>query len=176
MLEAKDLEMITEIVTRAVEKSTSVMREHIGELRQDVKDLRQDVTELQQDVKDLRQDVTELQRDVKDLRQDVTELQRDVKDLRQDVTELQRDVKDLRQDVTGLQRRTETMEEKISAIKVTQENEVLKGVCIVGEGHLDLSRKLTEILETKEERELMKLRVQYLEREIRRIKDHLEIA
>ena len=148
MLEAKDLEMITEIVTRAVEKSTSVMREHIGELRQDVKDLRQDVTELQQDVKDLRQDVTELQRDVKDLRQDVT----------------------------GLQRRTETMEEKISAIKVTQENEVLKGVCIVGEGHLDLSRKLTEILETKEERELMKLRVQYLEREIRRIKDHLEIA
>ncbi len=155
MLEAKDLEMITEIVTRAVEKSTSVMREHIGELRQDVKDLRQDV---------------------KDLRQDVTELQQDVKDLRQDVTELQRDVKDLRQDVTGLQRRTETMEEKISAIKVTQENEVLKGVCIVGEGHLDLSRKLTEILETKEERELMKLRVQYLEREIRRIKDHLEIA
>ena len=141
MLEAKDLEMITEIVTRAVEKSTSVMREHIGELRQDVKDLRQDV-----------------------------------KDLRQDVTELQQDVKDLRQDVTELQKRTETMEEKISAIKVTQENEVLKGVCIVGEGHLDLSRKLTEILETKEERELMKLRVQYLEREIRRIKDHLKIA
>jgi len=135
MLEAKDLEMITEIVTRAVEKSTSVMREHIGELRQDVKDLRQDV-----------------------------------KDLRQDVTELQQDVKDLRQDVTELQKRTETMEEKISAIKVTQENEVLKGVCIVGEGHLDLSRKLTEILETKEERELMKLRLQYLEREIRRIR------
>lgn len=134
MLEAKDLEMITEIVTRVVEKNTAVMRE-------DIKELRQDVTALQQDVSELRQDVTVLQ-----------------------------------QNVTELQKGSETMEKKISAIKMTQENEVLKGIYIIGEGHLDLNRKLNQILETREDRELMKLRIQYLEGEVRRIKDRLEIA
>lgn len=148
MLEAKDLEMITEIVTRVVEKNTAVMRE-------DIKELRQDVTALQQDVTELRQDVTALQQDVSELRQDVTVLQ---------------------QDVTELQKGSETMEKKISAIKMTQENEVLKGIYIIGEGHLDLNRKLNQILETREDRELMKLRIQYLEGEVRRIKDRLEIA
>lgn len=113
MLEAKDLEMITEIVTRVVEKNTAVMRE---------------------------------------------------------------DIKELRQDVTALRKNSETMEKKISAIKMTQENEVLKGIYIIGEGHLDLNRKLNQILETREDRELMKLRIQYLEGEVRRIKDRLEIA
>lgn len=56
------------------------------------------------------------------------------------------------------------------------ENEVLRGIRIIGEGHLDLSRKMNQILETKEERELMELRVLSLEHEVRRIKDRLEIA
>lgn len=134
MLEAKDLELITEIVTKAVEKGTSAMRE-------DIKEIRQDVKELQEDMKELRQDVTELQKDVKEL-----------------------------------QKTSEVIQEEMSAIKMRQENDVLKGIYIIGEGHLDLSRKLNQILETKEERELMKLRVQYLEGEIRKIKDRLEIA
>ena len=141
MLEAKDLEMITEIVTRVVERNTAVMRE-----------------------------------DIKELRQDVTVLQKDVSELRQDVTVLQEDMTVLQQNVTELQKGSETMRKEISAIKMTQENEVLKGIYIIGEGHLDLNRKLNQILETREDRELMKLRIQYLEGEVRRIKDRLEIA
>ena len=70
----------------------------------------------------------------------------------------------------------EDMSRDITGIKVTLENEVRTGINIIGEGHLDLNRKLDQALENKEERELMKLRILSLENEIRRIKEKLEIA
>lgn len=70
----------------------------------------------------------------------------------------------------------EDMSRDITGIKVTLENEVKTGINIIGEGHLDLNRKLDQALENKEERELMKLRILSLENEIRRIKEKLEIA
>ena len=123
MLEAKDLEMIAEIVTRAVEP--------------------------------VRKDVSELQNSVTAMREDITGLQ---------------------EKVTELQKISETTRKEITDIWLTLENEVLKGIHIIGKGHLDLSRKMNQILETKEERELIELRVLHLEYEVRRIKDRLEIA
>lgn len=137
MLDAKDLEMLTEIVTKAVEP----VREDVAGLKEDVAGLKKDVAELKEDVTELKEDVAGLQQKAADLEAASEKTQRDVTDLR-----------------------------------VTLENEVLKGIHIIGEGHLDLSRKMNQILETKEERELMELRILGLEHEVRRIKDRLEIA
>lgn len=78
--------------------------------------------------------------------------------------------------VGPLQENMEALQRDITGIKVTLENEVKTGINIIGEGHIDLNRKLDQALENKEERELMKLRILSLENEIRRIKEKLEIA
>lgn len=151
MLEAKDLEMIAETVKKAVEP------------------VRKDVAGLQEEMSEMRKDITGLQEGMSEMRKDITGMQEGMSEMREDITGLQ-------QKVTELQKTSDETRKDVADIRITMENEVLRGIRIIGEGHLDLSRKMNQILETKEERELMELRVLSLEHEVRRIKDRLEIA
>ncbi len=63
---------------------------------------------------------------------------------------------------------------KITDIQLTLENETNKNIQIIAEGHLDLSRKLDEALKIENEKEMLLLRVNRLENEIRRIKQRIE--
>ena len=63
---------------------------------------------------------------------------------------------------------------KITDIQLTLENETNKNIQIIAEGHLDLSRKLDEGLKIENEKEMLLLRVNRLENEIRRIKQRIE--
>ena len=75
--------------------------------------------------------------------------------------------------VEPLQKKVDDIQMDVTGIKMTLENEVRTGINIIGEGHIDLNRKLDQALENKEERELIKLRILSLENEIRRIKEKL---
>ena len=151
MLDAKDLEMLTEIVTKAVEP------------------VRKDISVLQEGMSEMRKDITALQEETSEMRKDITALQKEMSEPRKDITALQ-------EKAAELQKSSEMTQKELADIRLTLENEVIKGIHIIGKGHLDLSRKMNQILETKEERELMKLRILSLEHEVRRIKDRLEIA
>lgn len=63
----------------------------------------------------------------------------------------------------------------VKEIQLTLENETNKKISIIAEGHLDLSRKLDEALKIDNEKEILLLRVNSLENEIRRIKQKLEV-
>ncbi len=63
---------------------------------------------------------------------------------------------------------------KITDIQLTLENETNKNIQIIAECHLDLSRKLDEALKIENEKEMLLLRVNRLENEIRRIKQRIE--
>lgn len=54
------------------------------------------------------------------------------------------------------------------------ENEIGRNIKIVVEGHLDLNRKLNEALKNDEEKEMLTLRVNILENDMRLIKEKLE--
>lgn len=68
------------------------------------------------------------------------------------------------------------MDNKIKDIQLTLENETNKNIQLIAEGHLDLSRKLDDALKVESEKEMLLIRVNRLENELRRIKDRLEIA
>lgn len=69
------------------------------------------------------------------------------------------------------------LENKITDIQLTLENETNKNIQIIAEGHLDLSRKLDEALKIDSEKEMLLLRVNRLENELRRVKERVsEIA
>ena len=70
--------------------------------------------------------------------------------------------------------RLDKMYAKITDIQLTLENETNRNIRIIAEGHLDLSRKLDEALRLESEKEILMLRVNRLENELRRVKEWIE--
>lgn len=61
----------------------------------------------------------------------------------------------------------------IKDIRLTLENETNRNIMRVAEGHLDISRKLDEALKVENEKEMLVIRVNILENELRKVKDKL---
>ena len=70
--------------------------------------------------------------------------------------------------------RLDKVESKVTEVQMTLENETNKEIRIIAEGHLDLSRNLDDSLKVENEKEMLLLRVNRLENEIRRIKQRIE--
>jgi len=68
----------------------------------------------------------------------------------------------------------EEVNRKVTSIELTIENEVSKNIMTVAEGYLDLSRKLDEALKVENEKEMLKIRVNILENELRKLKEKVE--
>lgn len=79
------------------------------------------------------------------------------------------DMQDMKTDIRDLKSR-------VSGIEMTLENETNRNIRIIAEGHADLCRKLDEALKVENEKELLLVRKNIMENDIRKIKDKLEIA
>nr|WP_296005997.1 hypothetical protein [uncultured Blautia sp.] len=66
------------------------------------------------------------------------------------------------------------MNAKIAEVQLTLENETNRNIRLIAEGHFDLSRKLDEALKVENEKEMLLIRVNHLESEVRRIKNRVE--
>lgn len=67
----------------------------------------------------------------------------------------------------------DTLEKKVTSIELTLGNETNHGIKIIAEGHLGLSRKLDEALKVENEKEMLLLRVNHLENELRKVKERI---
>lgn len=79
-------------------------------------------------------------------------------------------------EMQDLKQRTTNIETSVIDIKLTIENEIRVNVQRVAEGYLDLSRNLYETLKIDNEKEMLAIRVNVLETELRKIKIRLDIA
>lgn len=82
----------------------------------------------------------------------------------------------LEQRVSNLESGQIAMERRLTNIELTLENEVCRNICTIAEAHLDLSRKFNRALRVKEDDELVRVRLNVLENDVRKIKQRLEIA
>ena len=82
----------------------------------------------------------------------------------------------LEQRVSNLESGQLSMEHRLTNIELTLENEVSRNICTIAEAHLDLSRKFDRALKVKEDDELVRIRLNVLENDVRKIKQRLEIA
>lgn len=76
-------------------------------------------------------------------------------------------------DLQAINSLLEPIRSEIRSIQLTLENETNRNIKIIAEGHLDLSRKLDDALKVENERELLLIRVNMLENELRKVKDRL---
>lgn len=70
--------------------------------------------------------------------------------------------------------RANVVENKVTDIQMTLENETNKNIQIVAEGHYILNRKLGDALKVEAEKEMLLLKVNHMETEIRQIKTRIE--
>ena len=82
----------------------------------------------------------------------------------------------LEQRVSNLESGQLSMANRLTNMELTLENEVSRNICTIAEAHLDLSRKFDRALKVKEDDELVRIRLNVLENDVRKIKQRLEIA
>ena len=70
--------------------------------------------------------------------------------------------------------RFDKLENDVTGIKLTLENEIRQNIMCVAEGHLDLYRKLDDAQKIDNEKEMIAIRVNILETELRKVKERLE--
>lgn len=78
------------------------------------------------------------------------------------------------EDLKAIESLLEPIKKDIKSIQLTLENETNRNIKLIAEGHLDLSRKLNEALKIDTEKELLLIRVNTLENELRKIKERIE--
>lgn len=67
----------------------------------------------------------------------------------------------------------EGLKSEVKSIQLTLENETNRNIRLIAEGHLTLERKLDESLKVNQEKELLLLRVNSLENEVRLLKERI---
>lgn len=86
------------------------------------------------------------------------------------------DMQDMKTDIQDMKTDIRDLKSRVSSIEMTLENETNRNIRIIAEGHADLCRKLDEALKVENEKELLLVRTNIMENDIRKIKDKLEIA
>ena len=66
--------------------------------------------------------------------------------------------------------RLKKLDARVTSIEVQLENTIIPRIQLIAESHIDLSRKLDNAIEQRLEREMLKMRVEILEGDMRRHK------
>lgn len=114
--------------------------------------------------------------DMQNMKNDMQEMKTDMQNMKTDMQNMKSDMKEMKTDMQGMKTDIQDLRGRVSGIEMTLENETNRNIRIIAEGHADLSRKLDEALKVESEKELLLVRTNIMENDIRKIKDKLEIA
>ena len=152
------------------------MLEILLELKQEVSEMRKDINVLKQDAGILKQDVKSLKEEVGILKQDVSCLKEDVKDLQQRMIIVEGKTDNLQFTVNEMQSELAETKREILSIRTTIDNVTNRNIRIIAEGHLDLENKLDRSIKAGSETEVMQVRVNMIEDEMRTLKKNSKSA
>lgn len=79
-----------------------------------------------------------------------------------------------KEDLNAIESMLEPIKRDIRSIQLTLENETNRNIKIIAEGHPDLSRKLDDAIKIDNEKEMLLIRVNTLENELRKVKERIE--
>lgn len=129
-----------------------------------------------EEVQSLKADVQGVKEDVQSVKADVQSVKDDVQSVKEDVQSVKDDVQKVKDDVQDLKKEVSKNTTNIKSLELTLENTTNVNIMRVAEGHLDLSRKLNESLKISNEQEINAIKIRIMEDDIRKIKEHLDIA
>lgn len=110
------------------------------------------------------------------LENQMVSLQNEVGLLHSEVGLLHNEVEALKYRVNSLESSVENMNMRLKCVEITLENETNPSIRIVAEGHLDLYRKLDEAMKSDHDREILAIKLNYLDSEMRRWKEQYPVT
>ena len=141
-------------------KDTKIVLERLDKL-----DSRMDTIESKVDTIESKVGTIESKVDTMESKMDTMESKMDTMESKMDIMESKMDTMESNMD---------DMKSQISGINLILENEIRRNIQIIAEGHLDLSRKLDDAIKVKEEREMLLVRTNVLESEVKMIKGKVD--
>lgn len=156
MLEKQDIQTIAEIFNSSMKP-----------IKEELQDVKGEVLGLKAQVQGVKGEVLELKEQVQGVKGEVLGLKGQVQGIEGEVLEL-------KEQVQGVQDKARKLEGHVQGIRLTLENETNKNINIIAEGHLNLSRKLDEVLKVENEKEVLLIRINRLENGYRTLKEQVE--
>lgn len=165
-----------------LEAKISPLREDIREVRQDMSDVKQDICVMKQEMGSMRREIDGMKQDIASLKQDMVSVRQDIDSVKEEMSSMHQEIHavkeetgSMRSEVSSLREEMDAVKQRLILIETTLENETNRGIRIIAEGHLDLSRKLDDALRVDNEKELLLLRVTHLENEVHTIKERMAL-
>lgn len=124
-------------------------------------------------------DMQSMKTDMQSMKTDMQSMKTDMQSMKADIQTLKADMQTTQADIQILKADMQTMNQNIASIELTLENETNRNIKIIAEGHTILYRRLDEALKVESEKEMLLIRVNRLENELRKVKEqiqNLEIA
>ena len=79
----------------------------------------------------------------------------------------------MKEDVHNIKENVQKLDQRMTILEMMVENVTNKNIQRVAEGHLDLNRKLDEALRLDAEREMIALRINVLEGDVKMLKEKI---
>lgn len=114
--------------------------------------------------------------EMQSMKTDMQSIKTDMQGMKTEMQGMKTDMQSMKSNAQELKDKVSVIENKVTDISLILENEIRVNIQRVAEGHLDLSRNLHDALKIDNEKEMLAIRVNVLETELRRIKTQLEIA
>jgi len=135
--------------------------------------MKADMQSVNADMQSMKADMQSVNADMQSMKADMQSMKADMQSMKADMQSMNADMQSVNADMQSMNADMQIMNKKISGIELHLENTTDNNIKLIAEGHLDLSRKLDKALEIENEKELLLIRVNYLESEVKRIKSRL---
>ncbi len=99
----------------------------------------------------------------------------EISDMKTEMSDMKTEISDMKTEISDMKTEMSDMKRDILSVRLTLETETNRNIKVIAEGHLDLSRKLDEALTVENEKEMLLIRVNILENEVRKIKERLAV-
>ena len=114
------------------------------------------------------------EKDLDAIRKIVVPIEREVGSMKEEVSFMKEEMGSMKEEMGSMKTKMDSLEKKVNSVQLTLENETNRNIRLIAEGHLDLSRKLDDALKVETEKEMLLIRVNRLENELRKAKDRLD--
>ena len=94
--------------------------------------------------------------------------------IQDDIKQIHIDMQQMKDNMQQMQDNISSLSDRVDSIETTLENVTNKNISIIAETHLNLSRKLDDAFKAKRENELLLIRVNIFEDDVKKIKSRIE--
>ena len=140
---------------------------------QKLQPIKKEIVELKEDMSNVKEEIARLKEDMSGVKTEIAELKEDMSNVKTEIAGLKKEIAGLKEDMSSVKAEIGRLNDRTAGVIIHLENVTDRGIKIIGEGHADLTRKLDEALKIENEKEILLLRMNYLEGELQMVKKRL---